>query len=163
MKCLVKNCETKSRRLGLCNTHYFRQRRTGNVEDKAVGRPRKHETKEAAQIAHREVRRRYAQTPKGLLVNRIKRQRRRHLGDLKADRTMVEAVFATFHSKCFKCQAVHDLTLDHHVPLSQGGAFVAENLVLLCRSCNGKKTDKPAETFYTFDELALLKSVLKIP
>ncbi len=44
---------------------------------------------------------------------------------------------------CLYCGATDDLTLDHVVALSNGGAHSESNLVVACRSCNGGKRDKP--------------------
>ncbi|MGA5819719.1 HNH endonuclease [Kitasatospora sp. NPDC094028] len=35
-----------------------------------------------------------------------------------------------------------DLTADHVVPLARGGSSTAENVRVLCRSCNGRKGDQ---------------------
>ena len=34
------------------------------------------------------------------------------------------------------------IDLDHIVPVSKGGSDELDNLQLLCRKCNGKKSDK---------------------
>lgn len=39
----------------------------------------------------------------------------------------------------------HDLTLDHVVPRSRGGATSWENVVACCRRCNAKKRDRTPE------------------
>ena len=41
--------------------------------------------------------------------------------------------------KCLRCGEEKPLTVDHIVPLSQGGDNFLENLQLLCQSCNSKK------------------------
>ncbi len=40
---------------------------------------------------------------------------------------------------CVRCHATTDLHFDHIIPLSRGGGDHAENIQLLCRSCNLKK------------------------
>lgn len=40
---------------------------------------------------------------------------------------------------CAECGSTEDLTLDHIYPWSRGGQDVAENLRVLCRSCNSSK------------------------
>lgn len=45
---------------------------------------------------------------------------------------------------CYYCGKVltkKDITMDHIVPLSQGGKSVKSNLVICCRECNIKKKD----------------------
>lgn len=40
---------------------------------------------------------------------------------------------------CERCGTVHDLTVDHLIPLAAGGTSDASNLRVLCRRCNGMK------------------------
>jgi 5-methylcytosine-specific restriction endonuclease McrA len=44
--------------------------------------------------------------------------------------------------KCQYCGSTRDLTIDHIVPKSRGGADSWENLVTACNSCNNKKGSK---------------------
>jgi 5-methylcytosine-specific restriction endonuclease McrA len=56
-----------------------------------------------------------------------------------------------FH--CVYCDAdLHaakpaDVTLDHLIPLSVGGAHEANNLVTSCRSCNSARQNRPWQSF----------------
>jgi len=43
---------------------------------------------------------------------------------------------------CVLCGATEDLTLDHIHPWSKGGPDTYENLRVLCRSCNSRKSNK---------------------
>lgn len=43
---------------------------------------------------------------------------------------------------CLKCGAVEDLSVDHVVPVSKGGAHDIDNFQLLCKPCNSSKGDK---------------------
>lgn len=49
---------------------------------------------------------------------------------------------------CAKPVAREDITIDHVVPLSQGGLDVAENLALSCMSCNQEKGSGVAIDLY---------------
>lgn len=44
--------------------------------------------------------------------------------------------------RCKQCGAVNDLTIDHVTALISGGVNDLENLQLLCRRCNGEKSDR---------------------
>jgi len=43
---------------------------------------------------------------------------------------------------CVRCGGASDLQFDHLIPLSRGGGDQAENIQLLCRSCNLAKSDR---------------------
>jgi hypothetical protein len=43
--------------------------------------------------------------------------------------------------KCQRCGSSDELQFDHIVPVSKGGANVAENIELLCGDCNRLKSD----------------------
>jgi len=44
--------------------------------------------------------------------------------------------------KCVDCSAEDYLEYDHIIPVSRGGANTAQNVQLLCRRCNSKKSDR---------------------
>ena len=67
-----------------------------------------------------------------------------------------------FNNKCFKCGNTKDLSFDHHYPLSFGYGLSDVNAVLLCRSCNSSKGNRPPEIFYTKRELNKLKRIYDI-
>lgn len=48
-------------------------------------------------------------------------------------------VMARDNYACVECDADEDLTLDHIFPWSLGGSDKADNLRVLCRSCNSSK------------------------
>ena len=43
---------------------------------------------------------------------------------------------------CSRCASTKDLTLDHIVPLAQGGVSDQSNAMVLCRKCNSEKGSK---------------------
>lgn len=58
--------------------------------------------------------------------------------------------------RCFYCGIEMDLdgsnakysaSIEHMIPMSQGGLNVAENIVMSCRSCNSAKRSKSAAVF----------------
>jgi len=44
--------------------------------------------------------------------------------------------------KCKRCGAKEDLEFDHIIPVSKGGSNTENNIELLCKSCNMKKSNK---------------------
>jgi hypothetical protein len=52
------------------------------------------------------------------------------------------AVFKRDGHACRKCGSAYDLTIDHILPWSLGGPDTADNLRVLCRSCNSRKRDR---------------------
>jgi len=60
-----------------------------------------------------------------------------HVTRLDWDRLLMDA-----NQRCQKCGAEENLEMDHIVPLSMGGAHSPENLQVLCRSCNAKKSQR---------------------
>jgi 5-methylcytosine-specific restriction endonuclease McrA len=51
-------------------------------------------------------------------------------------------VWARDGGMCVKCGATRDLHFDHIIALSRGGGDHAENIQLLCRTCNLAKSDR---------------------
>lgn len=105
----------------------------------------------------------FRQSVNGKLANQqASRRRRERLHALEPILTNDEALSVREHfdHACFKCGNIHDLTIDHHYPLSKGYALSTDNAVLLCRSCNSAKGSKFPEDFYSRKELACLASIL---
>ena len=49
--------------------------------------------------------------------------------------------------QCRYCGATNDLAIDHIFPFSRGGSNEADNLQVLCRSCNSSKGDAIPKEF----------------
>jgi 5-methylcytosine-specific restriction endonuclease McrA len=45
------------------------------------------------------------------------------------------------NSICLFCSSKSELQIDHIVPISKGGANSIDNVQILCRPCNRKKSD----------------------
>lgn len=57
-----------------------------------------------------------------------------------------QAILAQYNHRCAYCGAVGiELTQDHIIPVSRGGADTQSNVVPACRSCNCQKGDKTPE------------------
>lgn len=52
------------------------------------------------------------------------------------------AVWARDGGRCVTCGATADLHFDHIIPVAKGGGNSEENIQILCRSCNLKKSDR---------------------
>jgi hypothetical protein len=50
-------------------------------------------------------------------------------------------IFKRDGNKCVKCGSIHNLTIDHIMPLSKGGENDDSNLQTLCKNCNCSKKD----------------------
>jgi len=44
------------------------------------------------------------------------------------------------HSKCRYCKSTENLTVDHKIPICQGGKNIEKNFQTLCESCNKIKS-----------------------
>jgi 5-methylcytosine-specific restriction endonuclease McrA len=77
---------------------------------------------------------------------KVREQRRRSYarrkGAWRVDPVTRTYVIARDGGRCHLCgkrPRLRDLTIDHVVPISRGGAHVAENMRVACRSCNCRK------------------------
>ena len=77
------------------------------------------------------------------LKNKIKRMEGVITGKLKRRNfitdDVVVTVFERDDGKCGECGSINNLQLDHIIPFSRGGSDDAENLRLLCQSCNARR------------------------
>lgn len=80
---------------------------------------------------------------------KIVKYRRRYvtIGEYKAPRTVrgreLVAILRALPDYCVRCNTKEDLTVDHIIPLSKGGApFDKENLTTLCGPCNTSKGNR---------------------
>lgn len=55
-------------------------------------------------------------------------------------RHIVGEVWRRFEGKCAECGSENDLHIDHIIPFSKGGSNHIDNLQLLCKNCNLKKS-----------------------
>jgi 5-methylcytosine-specific restriction endonuclease McrA len=104
-------------------------------------------------IANAEVdkarRKAYRQSDKGRRTSIRGTEKRRNLSagvECKFTDADFDLLYSHQEGKCACCGIEFSSKVvccrDHIVPLSKGGAFVLDNVQLLCRSCNSKKHDK---------------------
>lgn len=78
-----------------------------------------------------------------------------------------EKVVEVFNNACVFCESKNNLTLDHYaIPKNEGGNFVLWvekngslklNLIVLCRSCNAAKGERPYLDFFNAQNLEVFK------
>lgn len=101
---------------------------------------------------------RYAASPKGRAAQRrncrTEAGRARLARSAHKRRSLLENCISTLtadewttiqlmqRGRCHYCRKVKTLTMDHVIPMSQGGHHVKENIVGACRPCNTRKGNK---------------------
>ena len=98
----------------------------------------------------------YRLTDTGRAIRRAAKKKRKAIerGAVRAESVHPEVVFERDHWRCKHCGIStpkklrgsyqgNAPELDHVIPLSKGGAHTYANTQLLCRTCNGMKSDKP--------------------
>lgn len=83
---------------------------------------------------------------------RTARYRARGGGNIPDD--LRRAIYERDEYRCVYCGSDRDLTCDHVVPVSKGGATTLENLATACRPCNSKKKDRDRKTLGRSAELS---------
>ena len=51
-----------------------------------------------------------------------------------------KAVWKRDGGKCVKCDSEFEIEYDHIIPVTKGGSSTIENIQILCRKCNRKKS-----------------------
>ncbi len=106
--------------------------------------------------------REYYNTENGKMKHIARTHKRRYLKSKARDGTLphnikhpltkeLQSLLELQNNKCFVCgceisHALKNIHLDHHVPISKGGADSISNVVWLCAPCNLTKSDKMPDT-----------------
>jgi 5-methylcytosine-specific restriction endonuclease McrA len=77
------------------------------------------------------------------------------------DRSKRLAALEAFGNRCFNCDSELQLQIDHFKPLSLGFALSFDNVCVLCKSCNGSKSDLMPEDFFTPAQIKKAKRLMK--
>ena len=72
----------------------------------------------------------------------------------------IKYTYMLFNNECVCCGSTDKLEIDHHIPLSKGKVLTRTNAVLLCRSCNARKSALLPEEFYTKEQLDKINKLL---
>jgi len=94
----------------------------------------------------KEVNKVYRDTDKGKANAARATYRRRALDKLLPSTLTAEEweqIKKHYKYRCVYCGEEKELTRDHIIPLTKGGAFTKDNVVPACRSCNATKYNKP--------------------
>ena len=92
------------------------------------------EQKEEAQKKHREKKRQVREKEYPGLYPKT------HRKGIKKE--IKDEVWNRDNGECVECGLKKDLEFDHIIPYSKGGADSVNNLQILCRPCNRKKSNK---------------------
>jgi 5-methylcytosine-specific restriction endonuclease McrA len=70
---------------------------------------------------------------------------KRFTNDLTLTNEQWEYVLSLYDHKCLCCGTKYNITVDHIVPLSEGGSHSMSNVQPLCDSCNSRKGTKSTD------------------
>jgi hypothetical protein len=109
----------------------------------------------------------YRHSEKGKIVsNKHNHRRRARKQEVAATLTTQQwtGCLGYFNSACCYCGNTKNLEQDHFIPLSTGGGYTIDNIVVACRSCNSSKNNHdffdwyPRQEFYSKQrEIKILK------
>ncbi len=54
-------------------------------------------------------------------------------------------------NECIYCGSTENLSYDHLIPKSKGGADIPDNLIMTCKKCNSSKSDKGVYEWFKLD------------
>lgn len=94
---------------------------------------------------------RYYRTPRGQEASKLSRHRRR-IRVKGCINTLTDTQWENskkhFEYKCAYCLSESKLTVDHFVPVAQGGELSIKNVIPACSSCNSSKKDRNFSDWY---------------
>ena len=178
-------CQRKKRRIQSRldeNTYHFKIKRSlwmnssegrgavrkSNKNFKKSIRGRLSEYKYRRTDKRKAVLKKYNQSPKGIIANRMKVMRyyeRKVLIDrwTRIPLEIGHLVFKLFNYRCVNCNINKQLVIDHFYPLKKGNSIIKDgklNGCLLCNCCNLRKKDLSPEEFFDKDKFRYIKTLL---
>lgn len=132
---------------GICHTCRQSHYRSSSNGQEAI---RQYIASDKGQAVRRACTLRYQQGNRGRKVTRrcARRTRETQYGiHVELPLEYEDLVYETFGKQCVVCGAKENLTLDHHLPMSQGYSLL-DNAVVLCLQCNARKNNRTPHTFY---------------
>lgn len=73
------------------------------------------------------------------IVSKVRRTKQQAYGSRESWEEMRMAVIRRDGCRCTRCRSTEDLTVDHIIPVAQGGRTVMSNLRTLCVDCHSKQ------------------------
>ena len=100
----------------------------------------------------REGQREYRKSDNGRMAKRLHNHNRRVITRNQSDKTVTikiaqEKLKRNVCPICGRRMKKDEKTLDHIVPLAQGGAHSSSNMICICFMCNSKKRDLGVDEF----------------
>lgn len=159
MSCSVEGCERAPQKVGMCNMHYLRKWKSGEVGGPGARRPavlgeliacsscgtqfaRWNAGKRCKPCRAAEQAAWGHQNREKVAANARNYLARRKSARLDAKISKHERAAIVAHARiCCACLDPAE-ELDHYIPLSRGGPDALDNLIPLCKSCNASKNDK---------------------
>ena len=80
----------------------------------------------------------------------------------KAKRLWRETIKEKWNNECAYCGSKENLTLDHVIPLCNGGSDTTPNLVCCCRECNHDKSHNKWDEWYMGKEFFTYERYQKV-
>jgi len=75
-------------------------------------------------------------------IKNATQSKRNRLLNKKEYKILPKELYKVYNSSCWACGGIQNISLDHIVPLSRGGAHSVGNMLSLCRSCNSSKGNR---------------------
>lgn len=97
---------------------------------------------------------------KHIFYNSLRRDKKKNF-DCDYTYKQKQATLKAFNHKCFNCNSIEHLAVDHYYPLSDNNSLSLSNAIILCRKCNSSKSDKLPEDFFTIDKWQKAEELMK--